>query len=115
MVVALLGMLKAGGAYVPLDPPTRRSAWRYMLADSAPVVVLMHGATREAAGAAWPRRGAVMDLDADAALWAHAPSANLESCGCGLTSRNLAYVIYTSGSTGKPKGVWSSTGRSSTS
>ena len=53
MVIGLMGVLKAGGAYVPLDPayPTERLA--YMLEDSAPAVVLTHGAADGAAGSYW--------------------------------------------------------------
>ena len=40
MVIGLLGVLKAGGAYVPLDPAYPVERLRYMLADSAPVVLL---------------------------------------------------------------------------
>ena len=40
MVVAVLAVLKAGGAYVPLDPAYPPSAWRFMLEDSAPLLVL---------------------------------------------------------------------------
>ena len=46
MVVGLLAMLKAGGAYVPLDPAYPAERLAYMLADSAPVVVLTQGAAR---------------------------------------------------------------------
>ena len=40
MVVGLLAVLKAGGAYVPLDPAYPAERLRYMIEDSAPVVLL---------------------------------------------------------------------------
>jgi non-ribosomal peptide synthetase component F len=40
MVIALLAVLKAGGAYVPLDPVYPQERLRFMLKDSAPVVLL---------------------------------------------------------------------------
>jgi len=43
MVVGLLAVLKAGGAYVPLDPVYPAERLEYMLADSAPVVMLTEG------------------------------------------------------------------------
>ncbi|WP_047197779.1 non-ribosomal peptide synthase/polyketide synthase [Caldimonas brevitalea] len=97
MVVALLATLKAGGAYVPLDPDYPEERLRHMLHDSAPVVVLVDAAGREALG-----QGG-LDLQADSAAWSSLSTDNLASTG--LTKRNLAYVIYTSGSTGRPKGV----------
>ena len=44
VMVALLGVLKAGGAYVPLDPGYPAERLRFMLNDSTPTVVLVHGA-----------------------------------------------------------------------
>ncbi|HKT50848.1 MAG TPA: amino acid adenylation domain-containing protein, partial [Candidatus Angelobacter sp.] len=40
MVVGLLAVLKAGGAYVPLDPTFPAERLRFMIEDSAPVVLL---------------------------------------------------------------------------
>ncbi len=55
MVVGLLAILKAGGAYVPLDPSYPAQRLKYLLSDSAPVLLLtdekrrMCGAVRRSA------------------------------------------------------------------
>ncbi|MFM8277089.1 MAG: amino acid adenylation domain-containing protein, partial [Cyanobium sp.] len=104
MVVGLLAILKAGGAYVPLDPAYPQERLAFMLEDSAPVALLVHGATRQRLASL---AGAVpmIDIDADATDWADLSAANPDPASIGLMSNHLAYVIYTSGSTGKPKGV----------
>ena len=103
MVVCLLGILKAGGTYVPLDPdyPTERLAW--MLADSAPVVLL----TETALAGRLAFDGALLCVDSAAARQqiAGQPTVDPDARALGLVSTDLAYVIYTSGSTGQPKGV----------
>ncbi|QXH44671.1 amino acid adenylation domain-containing protein [Pseudomonas xanthosomatis] len=96
MVVGLLAILKAGGAYVPVDPDYPAERINHMLTDSAPVAVLVHGATRQV-----PQGLPVVDLDYE--TWADLSAENPEVIG--LTPNHLAYVIYTSGSTGLPKGV----------
>ena len=98
LLIGLLGVLKAGGAYVPLDPGYPDERLHYMLADSAPVTLLVHGATR----GLWADVATPM-VDLDRADWqAHPTQAPaLEA----LTGEHLAYVMYTSGSTGTPKGV----------
>jgi amino acid adenylation domain-containing protein len=100
MVVGLLAVLKAGGAYVPLDPSYPAERLAYMLADSAPAVVLTQRELRDRVGTAGVP---VLELDAPAPAWAALPAANPRVEG--LTPEHLAYVIYTSGSTGRPKGV----------
>ncbi|UVL86330.1 amino acid adenylation domain-containing protein [Pseudomonas sp. B21-028] len=98
MVVGLLAILKAGGGYVPLDPAYPADRIAYMLADSAPAVVLAQTATLGLlADAAMP----VIDLGSG--LWQD--ESVLNPLVPELTSAHLAYVIYTSGSTGLPKGV----------
>ncbi|MFN9547678.1 MAG: non-ribosomal peptide synthetase, partial [Cyanobacteriota bacterium] len=104
MVVGLLAILKAGGAYVPLDPAYPEERLAFMLEDSTPVALLVHGATRERF-ATLAQGLPVVDLDADAGAWAERSATNPNPTAFGLTSNHLAYVIYTSGSTGKPKGV----------
>ncbi|HYW06121.1 MAG TPA: amino acid adenylation domain-containing protein, partial [Longimicrobium sp.] len=100
MVVGLLAILKAGGAYVPLDPAYPEDRLRYMLADSAPALVLADGG-RDAllSGAGVP----VLDLAGGADGWSGSPATDPPRAG--LMADHLAYVIYTSGSTGRPKGV----------
>ncbi len=98
LVIGLLGILKAGGAYVPLDPDYPLERLNYMLQDSAPVALLMHGATRQLLG----EPGVTM-INLDHGSWEQQPSDNLQVPG--LSALNLAYMIYTSGSTGLPKGV----------
>ncbi|HEU4880738.1 MAG TPA: amino acid adenylation domain-containing protein [Longimicrobium sp.] len=99
MMVGLLGILKAGGAYVPLDPSYPEDRLAYMLADSAPAVLLTQGPlAARFAGAGVP----VVDL-ADPAPWAHQPGT--APTVPSLTPDHACYVIYTSGSTGRPKGV----------
>ncbi|NIF30234.1 amino acid adenylation domain-containing protein [Pantoea sp. Tr-811] len=96
MLVALLAVLKAGAAYVPLDPGYPEERLRFMLGDSSPAVVLVHGATRGLFD-----RDAVLDLDV--VTWQACSAENPQVPGLGPTQ--LAYVMYTSGSTGTPKGV----------
>src|SRR5205823_6048302 len=47
LVAALLGVLKAGGVYVPLDPTYPAERLRFMLADSAPAVIVTSEALLE--------------------------------------------------------------------
>ncbi|MGS1054645.1 non-ribosomal peptide synthase/polyketide synthase [Burkholderia glumae] len=98
LVVGVLAVLKAGAGYVPMDPAYPAARLSYMLADSAPVAVLVQASSRAALGT---HAFATLDLD-EAAHWAGpADNPRLPELG----ARHLAYVIYTSGSTGQPKGV----------
>ncbi|MFV3406513.1 amino acid adenylation domain-containing protein [Pseudomonas sp. NY15463] len=96
-VVGLLAVLKAGGAYVPVDPAHPDERIAYLLADSAPQVVLTQQALRGRLDAVQ-----VPLLNLDQSDW---PARDDNPQVPGLTPANLAYVIYTSGSTGLPKGV----------
>jgi amino acid adenylation domain-containing protein len=100
-VVGFLAVLKANGAYVPLAPDAA-PAWRAdVLAEIAPVALLVQAKLRPGLGNA-----AALALDIEAADAPGAPDegADLPDDGTADAS-NLAYVIYTSGSTGRPKGV----------
>ncbi|MDP5209828.1 non-ribosomal peptide synthetase [Microbulbifer sp. 2205BS26-8] len=102
MVVGLLAILKAGGAYFPLDPAYPIERLRFMLADSAPVLLLTDGSVPTLLYQQ-DSHPPVIDLLSDHAQWAACSTQNpvIES----LNVEHLAYIIYTSGSTGKPKGV----------
>ncbi|EMH4075209.1 amino acid adenylation domain-containing protein [Serratia marcescens] len=96
MLVGLLGILKAGGAYVPLDPAYSGERLQFILADSAPVLLLADELGRQALG------------DCEVPVLALEQPLTGESDDLqdvGVRPAHLAYVIYTSGSTGKPKGV----------
>ena len=86
---------------MPLDPAYPLERLGFMLTDSTPVLALTHGAVAEPVQELLRSQTAVVDLTADAPLWADAVSDNLDRAG--LDSQHLAYVIYTSGSTGQPK------------
>ncbi|HEX6912704.1 MAG TPA: amino acid adenylation domain-containing protein [Longimicrobium sp.] len=102
MVVGVLGALKAGGGYVPLDPGYPVERLRYMLADSAPAVVLTQAAIAGGEAGLFDGLG-VQVLALDLPQWNDQPATNPAPGALGPD--HLAYVIYTSGSTGAPKGV----------
>src|SRR5262249_30108913 len=104
MVVALLGALKAGAAYAPLDPAYPSERLAYMLEDSAPAVLLTHGAVRSASAGRSPSIP-MLDLESDESQWVGQSEENPGRSAAGSDGRSLAYVIYTSGSTGLPKGT----------
>ncbi|MBB4133176.1 non-ribosomal peptide synthetase [Xanthomonas sp. 3075] len=101
LIVAMLAILKAGGAYVPLDPAYPPQRLAFMLADSAPCVLLTdaQGASQLGTQAGIP----VLLLDQSDPDWAQPPHTAPRVPA--LQPQHLAYVIYTSGSTGTPKGV----------
>ena len=102
MIVGLLGILKSGAGYVPLDPSHPPERLAFMLADSAPKVLLTQWALRDRV-----RGDALPTLMLDGAPEELEPysTQNPAARSLGITPRHLAYVIYTSGSTGQPKGV----------
>ncbi|WP_158813220.1 non-ribosomal peptide synthetase [Streptomyces rimosus] len=84
LIVTFLGIAKAGAVAVPVDPSYPAERVRYLLADSAPALVI--------SGPEAAREDALRDFSP-------APLPVRTSPESGL------YVMYTSGSTGTPKGV----------
>ncbi|HET6208862.1 MAG TPA: condensation domain-containing protein, partial [Jatrophihabitans sp.] len=104
LVVGLVAVLKSGAGYLPLDPAYPAERLAFMLADSAPALLLSHPPTRAAVTEALPAGDGpvLLDLVADAALWSAESATDPTPAG---QPDQLAYLIYTSGSTGRPKGV----------
>ncbi|WP_328407054.1 amino acid adenylation domain-containing protein [Streptomyces violaceus] len=96
LAVTLLGVTFAGGAFVPVDPDYPRERIEFILANSAPQVLVCTRTTRAVVPAEFT--GTVLVLDE---LPAADPDAELPR----VAPEDAAYVIYTSGSTGAPKGV----------
>ncbi|MEU5264300.1 amino acid adenylation domain-containing protein [Amycolatopsis sp. NPDC021455] len=96
LAVTLMAVTFAGGAFVPVDPGYPAERVEFMLADSAPQVLVCTEATRAVVPAGFA--GTVLVLDD---LPAADPGAVLPA----VAPEDAAYVIYTSGSTGVPKGV----------
>ncbi|MEU1313457.1 amino acid adenylation domain-containing protein, partial [Streptomyces cinnamoneus] len=106
LVVALLAVLKSGAAYVPVDPAYPSERIRFMLADSAPRLLVAD----RAVAAGLPADGiehVLVDDAATAAVVARHPAHDVADGErrAPLHNGHPAYVIYTSGSTGRPKGV----------
>ncbi|MFF9568811.1 amino acid adenylation domain-containing protein [Streptomyces sp. NPDC014685] len=98
-VVALVAVVTAGAAYVPLDPAYPDERLAYVLADTAPRVVLV---AREQLG----RFARLLDrAGVPARLLVQGDEPAPPTTGPKAGPHDPAYVIHTSGSTGRPKGV----------
>ncbi|MFG2679656.1 amino acid adenylation domain-containing protein [Streptomyces sp. NPDC048392] len=100
-VVALVAVVRAGGAYVPLDLAYPDERLEYVLADSAPHVVLVHPEQRDRLTRLLARAG----VPARVLVPGDERPPGTADPGPGPGLHDPAYVIYTSGSTGRPKGV----------
>ncbi len=98
--VAQVAVQAAGAAYLPIDPahPDQRVNW--LLADTAPALVLTTGEHRDRVDGA-----DVFVLDSPEILAALAAESTDALPTVPLHAANTAYLMYTSGSTGTPKGV----------
>ncbi|MFD8729218.1 amino acid adenylation domain-containing protein [Streptomyces sp. NPDC059611] len=99
-VVALIAVVTAGGAYVPLDLAYPDERLEYILADSAPQVVLVDRDQRDRFTRLLESAGVEARLLVQGEEQPSAGTAAPE-----VSPQDAAYVIYTSGSTGRPKGV----------
>jgi len=99
VVVAMLGIMKAGAAYIPLDVGYPAERLAFMVADSAPALVLTDNSVSWDFGLPAGVAVALEEALQAAAFQTDAPV----QCDC--TADDIAYVMYTSGSTGRPKGV----------
>jgi yersiniabactin nonribosomal peptide synthetase len=95
-VVAVLGILKTGAAAVPLDPANPDPRLAYMVADSAPLAVLVAPALAERTPDGVPA------LPIDEATYAGEPDSPPAVV---VPPDGVSHLIYTSGSTGQPKAV----------
>ncbi len=96
MIVSMLAVLKCGAAYVPLDAGYPAERLRFMLADTAPAVIIADRKNRDKLAVETP---CVSIEDVPRELGGvSAPSGR-------ATAESTAYIMYTSGSTGTPKGV----------
>ncbi|MET8723655.1 non-ribosomal peptide synthetase [Streptomyces misionensis] len=102
LVVAVLAVWRAGAVYVPLDPEYPVERLRFIVADTAPAVVLgdrdLPAALRDTPG--------VLPLDmADAGADTAVPADGEGDGAAPADPAGRAYILHTSGSTGRPKGV----------
>ncbi|AXI80192.1 non-ribosomal peptide synthetase [Peterkaempfera bronchialis] len=104
-VVALVAIGTAGGAYVPLDLTYPDERLEYILADSAPQVVLVDPGQLDRFTALLARTGVPARVLVQGAELPPGGEPPLDTAGPEADWHDPAYVIYTSGSTGTPKGV----------
>ncbi|MCI4066855.1 amino acid adenylation domain-containing protein [Micromonospora sp. R77] len=105
LIVSALAVLKTGAAFLSLDTTAPAARIALMVADAAPVVLLLRTETADVpAGTA--ERLVLDDPETGAALAAVSPGRLTDADRrAPLVPASPAYLIYTSGSTGTPKAV----------
>lgn len=104
MTASIIAVWKAGAGYVPISPDAPIERARYILEDTAPIVVLCSAVQQEQMERLLPESIAVRAVDG---AWGDEVrhSGAVLPTGISADATDLAYVIYTSGTTGRPKGV----------
>ncbi|MEU5210162.1 amino acid adenylation domain-containing protein [Streptomyces sp. NPDC020742] len=106
LVIGVLAVLKAGACYLPVDPEYPADRLSFMLADTAPVLLLTTTETARDLPDTATARLVLDDPDTVRELDRHAAAEVTDADRpCRLEPDHPAYVIYTSGTTGRPKGV----------
>lgn len=113
LVMALLAVAKTGAAYVPLDPALPGERIRFLLEDTAPLLVLADSASEPLVASASCAVHVVGGTEAPSD-WAPgdwspgdwSPSdPPLGDPPCTAPAGRPVHILFTSGSTGRPKGV----------
>ncbi len=99
LVAAILGIWQAGAAYLPLNPDYPVERLTFLVADSAPALIISHR------GLARGLAGRMLWLDASAVPADLAATPQWPGSATTIGTAQLAYVMYTSGSSGTPKAV----------
>ncbi|MEA2694752.1 MAG: hypothetical protein QOJ16_4139, partial [Acidobacteriota bacterium] len=101
-MLSLLAIWKAGGVYLPLPVSYPAERLAFILAESAPRVVLTQGDLAGRLPMTAMSGAELVLVDADREAIARSPRGPLAAA---VFPAHLATLFYTSGSTGKPKGV----------
>ena len=99
MVICALGALKAGKAFLCLYPALPLTAWRDVVRDAAPDLLLTDTSHETVARSIAEDDLPILRLDEIDARY------SVDSVSLTVTPNDPAAIFYTSGSTGRPKGV----------
>ncbi len=99
MITGIMGILKSGAAFLPIDPGYPGERIKYIMADSAALLLVTTRAGERALEVG------VEILDMETPGETPPPAGDPVSGAMGNPAEDLVYVLYTSGTTGRPKGV----------